>query len=158
MIVKRDGDIVKKAIKKKIIRPTYTILKYESDDKKTSVLNKSTNTPTKSTIDTNKTTIDNIKSMIVPNVVDNSVESVENIPKDEYKFELVSYGYVSDTVIYTDKEKAIRFFLFNNNSFDFILRLYINGERVPIEKARTVLGITKQIEYNYNKSISRSYI
>lgn len=131
-------------IKKKIIRPTFTILKYET--------NNSVNV-------SNKSTIDKTKSTMVSPIVENSVENVENnTPQEEYKFELVSYGYVSDTIIYTNKEKAIRFYLFNNGSFDFIIRLYINGERIPNEKIKSVLGITRQIEYDYNKSISRSYI
>ena len=151
MVIIRDGDKVKKAVKKKIIRPTFTILKYET--------NNLVNVSNKSTIDVVKTTIDKTKSTIVSPIVENSVENVENnTPKEEYKFELVSYGYVSDTIIYTNKEKAIRFYLFNNGSFDFILRLYINGERIPNEKIKSVLGITRQIEYDYNKSISRSYI
>lgn len=76
----------------------------------------------------------------------------EEHSKDEYKFELLSYGYIADTIITDIKEKAIRLYCKFDSSSNFAFRLYINGNPIPYKEIRNTLGVTQKHIFKYYKS------
>ena len=75
----------------------------------------------------------------------------EIVNTDEYKFELISYGYVTDTIIVNDKEKAIRYYFNFNNSGDYAFKLYINNIHIPFKEIKNKLGITQSHQFSFYK-------
>ena len=76
----------------------------------------------------------------------------EEHSKDEYKVELLSYGYVADTITTDIKEKAIRFYCKFDSSSDFAFRFYINDNLIPYKEIRKTLGVTQKHIFKYYKS------
>ena len=79
-------------------------------------------------------------------------EKAEKSSGKEYKFEILSYGYVTDTIITDVKEKAIRFYCRFDSSSDFAFRFYINNKLIPNKEIRKTLGVTQQHIFKYYKS------
>ena len=94
------------------------------------------------------------------NVINQNTQKYE-IPKQtieeehsdvEYKYEILSYGYVADTIITDIKEKAINLYCKFDSSSNFAFRLYINGNLIPYKEIRNTLGVTQKHIFKYYKS------
>lgn len=79
-------------------------------------------------------------------------EKAEKSSGKEYEFEILSYGYVADTIITDIKEKAIKLYCKFDSSSNFAFRLYINGNLIPYKEIRNTLGVTQKHIFKYYKS------
>lgn len=81
-------------------------------------------------------------------------EVIPEEPKDpnEYKFELYSYGYLSDTIYAKDKADAVwKYFKFEDST-NFAYKFYLNGELIPNKKIKETLNIDYKQQWQYYKT------
>lgn len=99
----------------------------------------------------NKATI--LEEKIKQELIRNNTYNVGNV---NYKFELLSYGYVTDTIICTEKEKAIRYYFTFEDSYDYAYKFYLNDVLMPNKKIKEVLNITYNMQIDFYRSRSKS--
>ena len=97
--------------------------------------------------------ISSLEEKIKKELIKNNTYSEGNV---NYKFELLSYGYVTDTIMCTEKEKAIRYYFTFEDSYDYAYKFYLNGVLMPNKKIKEVLNITYNMQMDFYRSRSRN--
>ena len=94
-----------------------------------------------------------LEEKIKQHLIKNHKYNIENV---KYKFEILSYGYVTDIIECTEKERAIRYYLTFDDSYDYAYRFYINDNRIDNKRIKEVLDITYDMQIDYWRTRSRT--
>ncbi len=137
--------------KAKLIRRAYE--KSETTTVTKAVENVKKETPKSSVKEPKFNPISSLEEKIKKELIKNNTYNEGNV---NYKFELLSYGYVTDTIMFSEKEKAIRYYLTFEDSYDYAYKFYLNGVLMPNKKIKEVLNITYNMQMDFYRSRSRN--
>ena len=73
----------------------------------------------------------------------------------EYRFDVYQFGYIIETIFYTDYEKAKRHYLRNYYNYDYAEVLYVDGERVSFLDTYEFFNVAYEYSRNWFKYIMK---